>query len=112
MLLELEIKDILLVKELSLGFSPGLNVFTGETGTGKSILLDCLGFVLGARGQAELVRNGASRGEVIAIFSVASIFALTIIPSVNFDFGGFLIIIKIIVVIQNINNTNQPVINA
>ncbi len=70
MLLELEIKDILLVEELSLGFSPGLNVFTGETGTGKSILLDCLGFVLGARGQAELVRSGASRGEVIAIFSI------------------------------------------
>lgn len=70
MLCELEIKDILLIENLSLDFSSGLNAFTGETGTGKSILLDCLGFVLGARGQASIVRDGAARGEVTAIFSI------------------------------------------
>ena len=69
MLRELEIKDILLIERLSLEFSSGLNAFTGETGTGKSILLDCLGFVLGARGQALMVRDGTERGEVVAIFS-------------------------------------------
>ena len=72
MLRELEIKDILLIERLSLEFSSGLNAFTGETGTGKSILLDCLGFVLGARGQALMVRDGMERGEVTAIFSVES----------------------------------------
>ena len=72
MLRELEIKDILLIKRLSLEFSSGLNAFTGETGTGKSILLDCLGFVLGARGQALMVRDGIERGEVVAIFSIES----------------------------------------
>ena len=72
MLRELEIKDILLIKRLSLEFSSGLNAFTGETGTGKSILLDCLGFVLGARGQALMVRDGIERGEVVAIFSTES----------------------------------------
>ena len=72
MLCELEIKDILLIKRLSLKFSSGLNAFTGETGTGKSILLDCLGFVLGARGQALMVRDGKERGEVSAIFSLES----------------------------------------
>ena len=70
MLCELEIKDILLIENLSLDFSSGLNAFTGETGTGKSILLDCLGFVLGARGPASIVRDGAARGEVTAIFSI------------------------------------------
>ena len=69
MLHELEIKDILLIKRLSLEFSSGLNAFTGETGTGKSILLDCLGFALGARGQASMVRDGMERGEVLAVFS-------------------------------------------
>ncbi|MFL2795699.1 MAG: DNA repair protein RecN [Paracoccaceae bacterium] len=69
MLHELEIKDILLIKRLSLEFSSGLNAFTGETGTGKSILLDCLGFALGARGQASMVRDGMERGEVVAVFS-------------------------------------------
>ena len=72
MLRELEIKDILLIERLSLEFSSGLNAFTGETGTGKSILLDCLGFVLGARGQASMVRDGVERGEVVAIFSIIS----------------------------------------
>ena len=72
MLRELEIKDILLIERLSLEFSSGLNAFTGETGTGKSILLDCLGFVLGARGQALMVRDGMERGEVVAIFSIES----------------------------------------
>ena len=70
MLRELEIKDILLIERLFLEFSSGLNAFTGETGTGKSILLDCLGFVLGARGQASMVRDGMERGEVVAIFSI------------------------------------------
>ena len=70
MLCELEIKDILLIENLTLDFSSGLNAFTGETGTGKSILLDCLGFVLGARGQASIVRDGAAKGEVTAIFSI------------------------------------------
>ena len=72
MLRELEIKNILLIERLSLEFSSGLNAFTGETGTGKSILIDCLSFVLGARGQASMVRDGMERGEVVAIFSIIS----------------------------------------
>ena len=64
MLRGLEIRDMLIIERLDLGFRPGLNVLTGETGAGKSILLDSLGFVLGWRGRAELVRSGAERGEV------------------------------------------------
>ena len=64
------IKDILIIDELELLFEPGLNVLTGETGAGKSILLDCLGFVLGWRGQAEIVRLGAEQGEVTAWFAI------------------------------------------
>lgn len=70
MLRHLDIRDILLIERLSLDFKPGLNVLTGETGAGKSILLDCLGFVLGWRGRAELVRQGASEGEVTAVFDL------------------------------------------
>jgi len=68
MLLGLEIRDILIIDRLDLAFQPGLNVLTGETGAGKSILLDSLGFVLGWRGRAELVREGADQGEVVAEF--------------------------------------------
>ncbi len=71
MLRALDIRDILIIDHLSLAFQPGLNVLTGETGAGKSILLDALGFVLGWRGRAELVRQGAEQGEVVAEFELA-----------------------------------------
>ena len=70
MLRGLVVKDMLIIDELELSFEPGLNVLTGETGAGKSILLDCLGFVLGWRGQAGLVRQGAEQGEVTAWFDI------------------------------------------
>ncbi len=70
MLRGLEIRDMLLIDRLELDFQPGLNVLTGETGAGKSILLDCLGFVLGWRGRADLVRAGAAQGEVTAVFDL------------------------------------------
>ncbi|MCK0149367.1 DNA repair protein RecN [Marivita sp. S6314] len=70
MLRALEIRDMLIIDRLELEFQPGLNVLTGETGAGKSILLDSLGFVLGWRGRAELVRSGASQGEVTAVFDL------------------------------------------
>ncbi len=70
MLRNLSIRDMLLIDRLELAFQPGLNVLTGETGAGKSILLDSLGFVLGWRGRAELVRTGAAQGEVEAVFDL------------------------------------------
>jgi DNA repair protein RecN (Recombination protein N) len=70
MLRALDIRDVLLIDHLSLAFRPGLNVLTGETGAGKSILLDALGFVLGWRGRADLVRAGAAQGEVVAEFDL------------------------------------------
>ncbi|OWJ79948.1 MULTISPECIES: DNA repair protein RecN [Haematobacter] len=70
MLRGLDIRDILIIDRLELTFHPGLNVLTGETGAGKSILLDALGFVLGWRGRAELVRQGAAQGEVTAVFDL------------------------------------------
>ena len=70
MLQGLSISDMLIIDQLELQFQPGLNVLTGETGAGKSILLDCLGFVLGWRGRAELVRHGCKQGEVIAWFDI------------------------------------------
>lgn len=72
MLRALDIRDMLIIDRLELAFQPGLNVLTGETGAGKSILLDSLGFVLGWRGRAELVRQGAKQGEVIAEFDLTS----------------------------------------
>jgi DNA repair protein RecN (Recombination protein N) len=71
MLRGLHINDMLLIDRLELDFQAGLNVLTGETGAGKSILLDSLGFVLGWRGRADLVRSGADMGEVTAWFDLS-----------------------------------------
>ncbi len=70
MLRSLDIRDVLIIDRLTLDLGAGLNVLTGETGAGKSILLDALGFVLGWRGRAELVRVGAAQGEVTAVFDL------------------------------------------
>ncbi len=72
MLRGLDIRDMLIIDRLELEFQPGLNVLTGETGAGKSILLDSLGFVLGWRARAALVREGADQGEVTAVFDLSA----------------------------------------
>jgi len=70
MLEALSIRDIVLIDKLDLEFGQGLSVLTGETGAGKSILLDAFSLALGGRGDASLVRRGASQGQVTAIFHV------------------------------------------
>jgi len=86
MLRALEIHDMLIIDRLELEFQPGLNVLTGETGAGKSILLDSLGFVLGWRGRAELVRSGAEQGEVTAVFDLPKFHpARNVLTEAGFD---------------------------
>ncbi|MDR7035070.1 DNA repair protein RecN (Recombination protein N) [Mesorhizobium sp. BE184] len=66
----MSIRDIVLIEKLDIDFASGLSVLTGETGAGKSILLDALSLALGARGDAGLVRHGAAQGQVTAVFDV------------------------------------------
>jgi len=70
MLARLSIRDIVLIERLDIEFSKGLAVLTGETGAGKSILLDAFALALGGRGDASLVRHGAEQGQVTAVFDV------------------------------------------
>ena len=70
MLARLSIRDIVLIERLDIEFARGLAVLTGETGAGKSILLDAFALALGGRGDAGLVRHGAEQGQVTAVFDV------------------------------------------
>ncbi|MCY1325972.1 DNA repair protein RecN [compost metagenome] len=70
MLAQLSIRDIVLIERLDLAFDAGLSVLTGETGAGKSILLDSLSLALGGRGDGSLVRHGSDKGQVTAVFDV------------------------------------------
>ena len=71
MLLSLSIKNVVLIDKLELDFANGLNVFTGETGAGKSILLDSLALTLGERAESSLVRNGEKSLQVVSVFDIS-----------------------------------------
>ena len=70
MLAQLSIRDIVLIDRLDLSFSDGLSVLTGETGAGKSILLDGFALALGGRGDGSLVRHGETQGQISAVFDL------------------------------------------
>ncbi len=70
MLLELAIRDFAIIEDLRIAFCPGLNIFTGETGAGKSIIMDALSLILGDRASVELIRSGAEEAQVEAAFDV------------------------------------------
>lgn len=72
MLVHLSIRDIVLIDKLDVDFARALTALTGETGAGKSIVLDAFTLALGARGDAALVRQGAEQGQVVAMFEVAA----------------------------------------
>ena len=73
MLMNLQVRDFAIVDRIDIEFEPGMTVLTGETGAGKSILVDALGLVLGERGNAQLVRDGAKRAEFAAEFDVSAL---------------------------------------
>jgi len=73
MLTSLSVRDFAIVDRINVDFAPGMTVLTGETGAGKSILVDALGLVLGDRGSSQMVRDGARRAEFSATFEMSSV---------------------------------------
>src|SRR5579884_3349556 len=99
MLLALTIRDVVLIDRLSLAFRPGLCVLTGETGAGKSILLDALGLALGRRAEAGLVRPGAEQASVAAEFAVEPghpAAALLHEAGIDADLGGMIVLRRVV----------------
>lgn len=70
MLLEIAIKNFAIIEEISLNFETGMTVLTGETGAGKSIIIDAMNLMLGARASTEVIRRGASKAEIEGLFSI------------------------------------------
>jgi DNA repair protein RecN (Recombination protein N) len=96
MLAALSIRDIVLIDKLDLSFTAGLTVFTGETGAGKSIVLDALSLALGARGDGGLVRKGAQSASVAACFDLpAGHPAAGMLAAQNLDEGDSLILRRV-----------------
>src|ERR1051326_2328268 len=76
MLLELVVENYAVVERLRIPFHNGLNLLTGETGSGKSIVVDALGLLLGGRASADMIRTGESRARVAGIFDVRELAGL------------------------------------
>src|SRR5207245_5076781 len=77
MLVELAVENYAVIEKVRVRFHPGLNLLTGETGSGKSIVVDALGLLLGGRASAEMVRSGAERARISGIFETAATAELT-----------------------------------
>ena len=96
MLARLSIRDIVLIERLDIEFHRGLAVLTGETGAGKSILLDAFALALGGRGDAGLVRHGAEQGQVTAVFDIPKGHpASKILAEHDFDDSGEMILRRV-----------------
>ena len=96
MLVSLSIYDIVLIDKLDLEFGRGLTILTGETGAGKSILLDAFSLALGARGDGGLIRQGQAQGQVSATFELASGHpALAAAQAQDIDTDGVLILRRV-----------------
>ncbi|KKN88634.1 hypothetical protein LCGC14_0247450 [marine sediment metagenome] len=96
MLVHLSIRDIVLIERLDLALGEGLSVLTGETGAGKSILLDALSLALGGRGDGGLVRHGTKQGEVTAVFDLpAGLGVRALLDDNGFDDDGDVILRRV-----------------
>ena len=108
MLTALSIRDIVLIEKLDISLESGLTVLTGETGAGKSILLDALGLALGGRGDSGLVRHGAAKGVVTAGFVLPKAHAaLHLLEEQGIETEGELVIRRI----QNADGPSRATIN-
>src|SRR5580698_4450806 len=96
MLTHLQLRDLVLVDQAELEFSGGLTALTGETGAGKSIVVDALLLIAGGRGAGDIARQGAERAEVTASFSALPPAALTWLKDQSIDVDGELVVRRVI----------------
>ena len=97
MLLELNVKNLAIIHETNLTFGPGFNVITGETGAGKSLLIDALEFALGENSNRDLLRNQTDSTSVEAVFSIATASQLHYLETefdINCEADGLLVIFR------------------
>jgi DNA repair protein RecN (Recombination protein N) len=92
MLLQLNIKNFALIENLSISFDKGFNVFTGETGAGKSILIDAINYVLGSKFNKDLIRTGESKTCVEAVFTIENERTCEVLRDMSVEFEDLVII--------------------
>jgi DNA repair protein RecN (Recombination protein N) len=94
MLKELQIRNFALIDELALGFEPGLNVITGETGAGKTILMAALGLAVGGKASAEVIRTGEDEATIEAVFELPGGAARERLAAAGFEAAGHELLVR------------------
>lgn len=97
MLLELRIKDFAIIEKISLSFGRGLNIFTGETGAGKSIIIDAISLILGDRARGDIIRGGRDEAVVEAMFDVSCVEGINdILAEAGIEYSENLVIKRVV----------------
>ncbi len=94
MLLELRVENYAVIDNVVVEFAPGLNLLTGETGAGKSILIDALTLLLGDKASADVIRHGAEKAVVAAVFEADAVGIATVLEENGIDFDGGQVILR------------------
>lgn len=92
MLIQLNIKNFALIEEMTINFSEGFNILSGETGAGKSIMIDAIDFVLGGKFSKSLIRTGEEKTYVEALFTIEGIKALNVLEELDIEYDDVLIV--------------------
>lgn len=94
MLLELNIENFAIIENMKIEFEPGLNVLTGETGSGKSIIIDSLGLVLGQRANKDIIKKGKDRAFIEAVFSSYDVETKDLLLEYGIESGDLVVVSK------------------
>ena len=107
MLAEIKVKNFAIIEDIEVSFSPNMTVLTGQTGAGKSLIIDAISLLLGARADLDMIRYGETESVISATFNNLSSFTKETINNLGYQFDDELLITRVI----NVNGKNSIKIN-
>ena len=111
MLIKLKVQNFAIIEDIELDFKSGLTVLTGETGAGKSLIIDCIGLLLGERAASEMIRQGEEKAIVAGVFDNDTPLLRALLEKLNIPFDGLLDIKRTISGQRNIVKVNDETIS-
>ena len=111
MLRKLKVQDFAIIEDIELDFNDGLTVLTGETGAGKSLIIDCISLLLGERAASEMIRQGEEKATVIGVFDNDTPYIRAVLERLNIPFEGLIEIKRTISNQRNVIKVNNETIS-
>ena len=111
MLIKLKVQNFAIIEDIALDFKNGLTVLTGETGAGKSLIIDCIGLLLGERAASEMIRQGEEKATVEGVFDNDNPLLRGLLEKLNIPFDGSLDIKRTISTQRNVIKINGETVS-